>query len=204
MAQTNLNHLTHIKNVQAGINKWDPVHKSLFEVYFTLPDALKNNGGFTGEDEMLLTEQVMTVSGLDALHKTTPAGEQKFYGVTVSFLQPMLDTTSAELTITFNLNLRDVTDNYVLRMFIAWERLSYDLMDGTRTIKQDYISDNMRIAQANRNGQVWRSFIFHHIMLTGVTNMDDLDYSSNDAVTLQTTFRADYWDYDLTGKSTMV
>ena len=199
MAQTNLNHLTHIKNVQAGINKWDPVHKSLFEVYFTLPDALKNGGSFSAEDEMLLQEQVVTVAGLDALHKTTTAGEQKFYGVTVSFLNPMLDTTAADLTITFNLNLRDVTDNYVLRMFIAWEKLSYDLMDGTRSIKQDYISDNMRIAQANRNGQVWRSFIFHHIMLTGVTGMDDLDYGSNDAVTLQTTFRADYWDYDLTG-----
>lgn len=201
MAQTNLNHLTHIKNVQAGINKWDPVHKSLFEVYFTLPDALKNGGAFSGEDEMLLTEQVITVSGLDALHKTTTASEQKFYGVTVSFLNPMLDTTAADLTVTFNLNLRDVTDNYVLRMFIAWEKLSYDLMDGTRSIKKDYISDNMRIAQANRNGQVWRSFIFHHIMLTGVTNMDDLDYAANDAVTLQTTFRADYWDYDLTGSS---
>lgn len=201
MAQTNLNHLTHIKNVQAGINKWDPVHKSLFEVYFTLPDALKSNGLFTGEDEMLLTEQVTTVTGLDALHKTTAAGEQKFYGVTVSFLNPMLDTTAADLTITFNLNLRNVTDNYVLRMFVAWERLSYDLMDGTRTIKQDYISDNMRVAQANRNGRVWRSFIFHHIMLTSVTGMDDLDYASNDAVTLQTTFRADYWDYDMTGAS---
>ena len=201
MAQTNLNHLTHIKNVQAGINKWDPVHKSLFEVYFTLPDALKNGGSFSPADEMLLTEQVISVAGLDALHKTTVAGEQKFYGVTVSFLQPMLETTAADLTITFNLNLRDVTDNYVLRTFIAWEKLSYDLMDGIRTIKQDYISDNMRIAQANRNGQVWRSFIFHHLMLTSVTGMDDLDYGNSEAVTLQTMFRADYWDYDMTGPS---
>ena len=41
MAQTNLNHLPHLKNVKAGINKWDPVHKSLFEVYFTLPEPLR-------------------------------------------------------------------------------------------------------------------------------------------------------------------
>lgn len=194
MAQTNLNHLPHIKNVKSGINKWDPVHKSLFEVYFSLPEPLKQT--FSTE-EALLTEQVVTVAGLDALHKTTAAGDQRFYGVTASFLNPMLDSTAADLTITFNLNLRDVTDNFVLKVFLAWERLSYDLSDGTRTIKQQYISDNLRIAQANRNGQVWRSFIFHHIMLTGVTSMDDLDYSSNDAVQLQTTFRADYWDYDL-------
>ena len=194
MAQTNLNHLPHLKNVKAGINKWDPVHKSLFEVYFTLPEPLRQP---FATEEALLTEQVLTVTGLDALHKTPTHGEQKFFGVTASFLQPVLDTTSADLTITFNLNLRDVTDNFVLKVFLAWERLSYDLSDGTRTIKQQYISDNMRIAQANRNGQVWRSFIFHHIMLTGVTNMDDLDYSASEAITLQTTFRADYWDYDL-------
>lgn len=194
MAQTNLNHLTHIKNVTSGINKWDPVHKSLFEVYFTLPEPLKQD---FAEDELLLTEQVVSVTGLDALHKTPQVGEQKFYGVTVSFSNPMLDTTAADLTVVFNLNLRDVTDNFVLKVFVAWERLSYDMMDGTRTIKPNYISDNMRIAQANRNGQVWRSFIFHHIILSGVTGMDDLDYSSNDAITLTTTFRSDYWDYDL-------
>lgn len=194
MAQTNLNHLTHIKNVTAGINKYDPVHKSLFEIYFTLPEVLKQD---FAQDEMLLTEQVVSITGLDALHKTPQVGEQKFYGVTVSFSNPMLDTTAADLTCVFNLNLRDVTDNYVLKIFVAWERLSYDMMDGTRTIKVNYISDNMRIAQANRNGQVWRSFIFHHIILTGVTGMDDLDYSSNDPIQLTTTFRSDYWDYDL-------
>jgi len=194
MAQTNLNHLTHIKNVTSGINKWDPVHKSLFEVYFTLPEPLKQD---FAEDELLLTEQVVSVTGLDALHKTPQVGDQKFYGVTVSFSNPMLDTTAADLTVVFNLNLRDVTDNFVLKVFVAWERLSYDMMDGTRTIKPNYISDNMRIAQANRNGQVWRSFIFHNIILSGVTGMDDLDYSSNDAITLTTTFRSDYWDYDL-------
>lgn len=194
MAQVNLNHLPHIKNVTSGINKYDPVHKSLFEVYFTLPDVLKQT---FGADEALLTEQVVSITGLDALHKTPAAGDQKFYGVTVSFANPMLDTTAADLTITFNLNLRNVTDNFVLKMFIAWERLNYDMSDGTRTIKQQYISDNMRVAQANRNGAIWRSFIFHNLILTGVTNMDDLDYSSNDAITLTTTFRADYWDYDL-------
>ena len=194
MAQPNLNHLTHIKNVQAGINKYDPVHKSIFEVYFTLPDAIQSE---FKEDELILTEQVTTVSGLDALQKTTPAGEQKFFGVTVSFLNPILDSTAADLTITFNLNLRNENDNYVLKIFKAWENLSYDLSDGTRTIKRDYISENLRISEANRNGTVWRAYVFHHIMLTGVTGLEDLDYSSNDARTLQCTFRSDYWDDDM-------
>lgn len=195
MAQQ-LSHLPHIKNMQSGINKYDPVHNSIYEVYFTLPEAIQQT---FKEEEAILTEQVVSVSGLDVLQKTTPAGEQKFMGVTVSFLQPILDTTAAELQIVFNLNLRNVTDNFVLKVFRAWENLSYDLSDGTRGIKLDYISDNMRIAEANRNGAIWRSYIFHHIMLTGVTGLDSLDYSNNEAITLTCSFRADYWDDEQAG-----
>lgn len=187
-------HLPHIKNVTSGINKYDPVHNSLFEVYFTLPAPLQQE--FKTE-EALLTEQVTQVTGLDALQKTPAVGEQKFYGVTVSFSNPMLDSTAADLQITFNLNLRNVTDNFVLKVFKAWEALNYDLSDGTRTIKMDYISDNMRIAQANRDGSIWRAFVFHHIILSGVTNLDTLDYASNDPQTLVCAFRADYWDDDM-------
>jgi hypothetical protein len=187
-------HLPHIKNMESGINKYDPVHKSIFEVYFTLPTIIQTEFKKT---ELLLTEQVTNVSGLDVLQKTTPQGEQKFYGVTVSFLNPVLDSTAADLTITFNLNLRKVTDNFVLKVFRAWENISYDLSDGTRGIKTDYISDDLRIAEANRNGEIWRSYVFHHVMLTGVTGLEDLDYSSSDPRTLQCTFRCDYWDDEL-------
>lgn len=189
-----LTHLPHIKNVKSGINKYDPVHNSVYEVYFSLPEQI---AGQFKEDEVTLTEQVTQVTGLDVLQKTTPAGEQKFMGVTVSFLNPVLDTTAAELEITFNLNLRNVTDNFVLKMFKAWENLSYNLQDGVRGIKTDYISDNMRIAEANRNGQIWRAYIFHHIMLTDVTGLNELNYTNNEARTLVCKFRCDYWDDDM-------
>lgn len=189
-----LTHLPHIKNMTSGINKYDPVHKAIYEVYFTLPDAIRSQ--FT-QEEAILTEQVTNVAGLDILQKTTPASEQKFYGVTVSYLNPVLDQTAADLTITFNLNLRNVTDNFVLKLFMAWMNISYDKSDGSRGIKTDYISDTLRIAEANRNGEIWRSYIFHHVMLTGVTGLDDLDYNANDARQLVCTFRADYWDDDL-------
>ena len=190
----NLTHLPHILNVESGRMKYDPVHKSIFEVYFTLPAAIQSQ--FKTE-ELLLTEQVTNVTGLDVLQKTTPASEQKFYGVTVSYLNPVLDTTAADITITFNLNLRNVTDNFVLKVFKAWENLSYNLADGTRSIKTGYITDNLRIAEATRNGDIWRSYIFHHVMLTGVTNIDDLDIMSNDARQLICTFRCDYWEDEM-------
>lgn len=194
MAQS-LTHLPHILNVKSGFEKYDPVHNSIYEVYFTLPSAIQS--AFK-EDELLLTEQVTNVRGLEALQKTTEVGEQKFYGVTVSYLNPVIEAgTAADLEIEFNLNLRNVTDNFVLKVFRAWENLSYDLSTGVRSIKTGYISDNLRIAIATRNGDVWRSVIFHHIMLSGVDGLGELDFQNNEAMKLTAKFRADYWEDEL-------
>jgi len=54
--------LPHITNSEAGRNKYDPAHKAIFEVYFTLPEALRAE---FAQDEALLTEHVTKISGLD-------------------------------------------------------------------------------------------------------------------------------------------
>ena len=191
-----ISHLPHITNTQAGVNKWDPMHQSIFEVYFSLPAAIASE--FTDmADGGILTEQVTEVSGLDALQKTVQAGSQKFMGVDVSFLNTTLDNTYAEITVNLNLNLRNGNDAYVLKVFKAWSKLGYDLADGTRTLMADYCADNMRIAEANRDGTIWRSFIFHKVLLTEVTGLDSLNYTTNDARVLTCKFRADWWDEDL-------
>ncbi|MBQ3415311.1 MAG: hypothetical protein IJH39_08225 [Clostridia bacterium] len=191
---SSISHLPHIKNTQAGNNYYDPMHSAVFEVYFTLPVAIQDK---FKDDEAILTEQVVSVTGLDALQRTVQAGQQKFLGVDVSYLNPTLENTYAELTITFNLNIRNATDAYVLKVFKAWEKLGYDLSDGTRTLMADYVADNLRISEANRDGTVWRSYIFHKVMITNVTNIDELNYTNNEARTLQVTFISDWWDEDL-------
>ena len=190
----NLTHLPHVRNIKSGVNRWDPNHSAVFEVYFTLPAAIQ---GQFAEDEAILTEQVTDVSGLDQLQKNTPVGKQRFMNVDVSHSSPVIDETRATITIVFNLNLRNVTDNFVLKVLMAWKNLNYNLADGTRTLKNTYVADNLRIAEANRDGTIWRSYIFHKVMLTGVTGLDSLNYTSNDARILTVTFRADYWDEDL-------
>ena len=189
-----ISHLPHITNVQAGINRWDPMYSAIFEVYFDLPTAIASQ---FAEDAQILTEQVTQVSGLDALQKTTEAGSQKFLGVDVSYLNPTLDSTFAEITIDLNLNIRNASDAYVLKVFKAWNKLNYDLSDGTRTLTADYCAENLRVAEANRDGTVWRSFIFHKVMLTGVTGLDSLNYTENGARVLQIKLRADYWEEEL-------
>jgi len=188
-----ISHLPHIKNVKAGMEKWDPMHQSIFEVGFTVPAALAD-AGFTGDELEILSQQVVSISGLDALQKIAGVNSQKFLGVDVSFLNPTLDSTTAEFSIVFNLNLRNTTDAYVLNLFKAWGRLSYDIGNGTRTLKKDYTCDTMHISEANRDGTVWREVIFKDVFITALAGLDGLDYSNSEARQLTVTFRADYWE----------
>lgn len=195
-----MSHLPHIMNMHSGANKWDPVHNAIFEVQIAIPSALQST--FATEQEYLI-EQVTEVSGLEALQKTTSAGEQKFHGVTVSFLNPTLDTTAADITVTFNLNLRNTNDNFVLRLFKEWARISYDLHSGARGLKNDYCAASMMIAEANRDGTIWRAYSFKDVMVTNIQGLGSLVYTSNDAQTIAVTFRSDYWEEVLaTGDTT--
>lgn len=190
----NLTHLPHVRNIKTAVNRWDPVHSAVFEVYFSLPEAIKAE--FT-EEEALLTEQVISVAGLDAFHKNTPVGKQRFMGADVSHQGPVMDDTRANITIVFNLNLRDVTDNFVYKAFLAWKNLNYNLADGTRTLKRDYVADVMRIAEANRDGTVWRSVVLNDVLLENITGIESLDYSDNEPKQLTVTFWSDSWDMDI-------
>ena len=199
-----VSHLPHITNVKAGTERWDPMHSSIFEVAFTVPEKL--SGMFSGEELAILSQQVVSISGLDALQKVAGANSQKFLGVDVSFLNPTLDSTTAEFTIVFNLNLRDVTDAYVLKLFKYWGQLSYTINTsktqetrGHRALKKDYVCDTMHISEANRDGTVWREIVFKDVFITGLTGLDTLDYTSSEARQLTVSFRADYWEETVDG-----
>lgn len=184
--------LPHIRNVESGRNKYDPVHNAVFEIAFTLPEALSD---YEDSDIVrLLGEQVTSVDGLDALQNMPKAGTQKFWGVDVSYLEPTLDNTYADITCEFNLNLRNRTDNFILKVFKAWQKLSYDLADGTRTLKQEYCSATFKVNVANRAGEIWRSITFYDVMLTEMTGLPKLDFTDKEAAKLTCKFRTDYWD----------
>ena len=191
----NVSHLPHIMNTRAGIDRQDPMHSAIFEVYFQLPLALKSI--FGSEDEHTITEQVTDVDGLDQLQKVVGAGSQKFFGVDVSFLNPTMEQTFCEFTVNFNLNIRNHTDAWLLKIFKAWGNLGYNLQDGTRTLMPDYVSNSVRIAEANRNGEIWRSYVFRKVMVVNVTGLPSLNYTENEPRKLSVTFRSDNWDEDL-------
>ena len=190
-----LAHIPHVRNVVAAQNYYDPNHQAIFEVYFTLPQKVKDKiGGSSSEDEATLTEQVVSVSGLDALQKTAQAGTQKFFGVDASYSNPSLDQTYCEFTVVFNLNLRNVTDNWVFKIFKYWSQICYDVATGQRTLMSEYMSDLLRISEANRNGDIWRTVTFHRGFPVEVSGLDTLEYTNNEARKLTVKFRSDWWD----------
>ena len=186
-----LNHVPHVRSVEAGRNYYDPVNTAIFEVSFTFPGLISS--AISSKID-LLTEQVTNVGGLDNLLKTPAAGQQKFFGADVSYLNPTLDNTYAEITIDFNLNLRSVTDNYVLDAFMQWRNLNYNLGNGARYLKKDYVAPFIEIKMANRDGTVWRVVKLWDVLLTNITGLDSLDITTNESPKLQCTFRSDYWD----------
>lgn len=187
-----LAHTPHVRNAEASNKYYDPMHASIFEVTFSVPNAIQKD--INAKDIAILAEQVVSVSGLDALQKTAAAGEQKFFGASSSFLNPTLDNTYAEITVEFNLNIRNATDAYVLRIFKEWAKLGYDLSNGQRRLMKDYVAPFMTIKEANRDGTVWRTVKFEKVMVTGITGLDALNYTDNEARKLSVVFRSDLWD----------
>lgn len=183
--------LPHITNSEAGRNLYDPVNNCIFEVYFTIPDALRAD---FGQDEAILSEHVLKVSGLDALDRGPDTSTQKYQGTTRTFVNPKIEDTSAEIKIDFSLNLRNGTDNYIYKLMRSWKNLNYDLETGTIVKKADYVADWMRVCVANRSGDIIREIVFKDVMLKGsLEGMGDLDYANNEAVTLSVTFVSDWW-----------
>ena len=184
--------LPHITNSQAGVNRWDYTPQNLFEVYFTLPEALRQQ---FGQDEALITEHVQKIEGLDAIHRTAETTTQKFMGTTRTFIKGSIDGTSAELTVTFALNLRNGTDNFIYKLFKAWSRLGYDINTGEKQLKKDYCADWLRVKIANRAGDVFEDVIFKDIMLSGnIEGPGTYDYNSDEPIELTVKFASDWWD----------
>lgn len=184
--------LPHLSNSVAGRNKFDPVHSNIFEVRFTVPEALRER---FGKDELLLTEHVTKISGLGALNNAPATGQQKFMGTDRSYIMPKLDSTHAEIEISFTLNLRDDTDNYIYKLLRAWAALGYDVNTGARSLKRDYCADWMNIAIANRAGDIYHEVILKDVMMNGPLTgyLDELNYDTGEAAEISAKFISDWW-----------
>lgn len=184
--------LPHIKNSKAGINREEPMYGNLFEVYFSIPAALQGEVG--AEDVNVLTEQVTKIDGLDTLTKSPGVQQQTFMGSKRSYLDSTLDDTTHEITIELNLNMKNGTDNYIFKLFKAWNKLGYDLSTGERALKNDYVSDFLRVVIHNRAGDIYKQVTYHDVILTEVSGVGSFDYTDTNLKTLSIKFKSDWAD----------
>lgn len=189
--------LPHIQNSAAGRNLYDPVHTNIFEVYFTLPGGLKNESITIDNQDItiLMTEHVLKVSGLDALHAAPGIGQQKFMGTDRTYINPKMDSTHAEISIDFSLNLSNANDNYIYNIFRKWLALGYNVTTGERHLKSDYTADWMKICIGNRQGDIFHEIVFHDVMIMGgIENFGELNYDTADALQITVKFASDWWE----------
>lgn len=182
--------LPHIQNSVAGRNLYDPVHTNIFEVYFTLPESLA-----TSDKTDVMTEHVLKISGLDALHAAPAIGQQKFMGTDRSYIQPKMDSTHAEISIDFSLNLDDQNDNYIYNIFRQWLALGYNVSTGERSLKKEYTAKWLKVCIGNRKGDIFQEIVFHDVMIMGgIENFGELNYDTADALQITVKFASDWWE----------
>lgn len=186
-----VSHLPHVKNVKAAIERWDPVYQSIFIVAFSVPSSMA--GEYDQEELHILSQQVISVSGLDNLQQSVKTYTQKYLGVDVAFFNPVIDNTGIDYSIQFNLNIRNYSDVYVFKLFKQWINLIHSISTGVMALKgQTY--GRMTILEANRDGTIWRQVVLKNVVVTEVKGMETLDYTSSDVRILTVSFHADYWD----------
>ena len=183
--------LPHIKNSQAGVNRYDAVFGNIYEVYFTLPEPLRAQ---FAQDEALITEHVLKISGLEALDRAPETVTQEFMGTKRTHIAPRIDDTSAEISIDLSLNLRNGVDNYIYKLFKAWARLGYNINTGERSLKKDYCADWLKVSIANQAGDIYREVVFKDVMISGnIEGMGDYEYSSAEPKQITVKFKSDWW-----------
>ena len=186
-----VSHLPHITNVKAGLERYDPMHSSMFQISFTLPYVMTE---YDQREMLILSQQVVSVNGLDGLQKPLQMYTQKYLGVDVAFFNPRLESTGIDFTIVFNLNIRNTSDAYVFKIFKQWLNLIYSLSTGVIPLINQAKARTMTILEANRDGTVWRQVVMQNVIMTQMIGLDTLDYTAAEARQLAVTFHADFWD----------
>lgn len=173
--------LPHYTNVKPAQNLEEPLYLNLFDVQFQLPPAI--NGGET------LTTFAKTVNL--PLHPALEEVVQRYKYSTRSYTSFPADT-SAEFSITFNVNVNDANSAYVFKTLTELYKLSFNPATGEMTRKIDHVA-TITVDIHNKLGEILRRVVLKDCELRGIDEMS-LDWESADAFEVSTTWKTDHWD----------
>lgn len=181
--------LAHFTLIDSHKEKWEPIHKNLYEVTIILPEVLQSI--HPNATHLLLENSVSakmpTYPPLDKI-------EQRFKYSTRLFLGMPATTSVEDLPIKFNLNQNDDYQIFVFKMLKDWYDLGWNNETGTIHYKKNLVGDII-IHQHDKEGNVIRRVTYHNCMFKSFTGMEELDWSSGtDVLDLTANFQADYWE----------
>jgi len=178
--------LPHYRNSQAAMSKFEPLYIAQFEILLTPPPAV---GGWD-----LVMEQVLKVDGIE-VNKQPAKITQSYKSAKRTFAGGMVDDTTVEVGIDFEVNLDDNNSAYVYKALRKWTDLIYDPLTGRMGLKRDYVGGPMIINYFNKAGDIYRQVRFASVFPVTPLPTMETDYNGNDIYRI-TGFKlnADFWE----------
>jgi hypothetical protein len=168
------------------MQKFEPVYNAQFEVLLTPPAAVT---GWT-----LVMENVIKVGGIE-VNKVPAVVEQKYKSAKRSFAGGIVDDTSINITLDFEVNLDDSNSAYVYKALRKWCDLIYDPLTGRMGLKKDYTGGPLIINYFNKAGDIFRQVKAPVVFPTTPITPIESDFTNNDIYRISGfTLRADYWE----------
>ena len=178
--------LPYWTNSVAAREYYEPIYKNQFEVILNPPAVI------SGSNVALLVEHVTEISGLPEINSNGTLVEQSYKFAKRSFAGGVPDTTTADLTIKFTVNLNEENDAYVYNILRAWNDIVYNPQTGSQGLKRDYVG-SMSVHVANKTGEIFREWNFPVIIPNDKLSELSLNYTENGIYDLTMKYRADYW-----------
>lgn len=178
--------LAHFTNIDSHNKLWEPVHKNLFEVNFTLPPSIQG-------DENLLLENAISVSLPN--YPALPTASQRFKYSTRLFVMMPESTSKPDLTISFNLLKDDNHQIFVFRKLKDWYDLSWNNETGELNYKASTVG-TITVNVHDKDGIIIRRVIYHNAVCTAFSAFEELNWDDTGSLMgpLSVTFAADYWE----------
>jgi len=178
--------LPHYRNSKAAMAKYEPLYNAQFEVLLSPPPAV---GGWD-----LVMEQVLKVEGIE-LNRLPALVEQKYKSAKRSFAGGMVDETTIDVKVDFEVNLDDNNSAYVYKALRKWCDLVYDPLTGRMGLKRDYTGGPMIVNYFNKAGDIYRQVRLASVFPTAPLPAITSDFSDNEIYRITGfTLRADYWE----------
>jgi hypothetical protein len=178
--------LPYWTNSEASREFYEPIYQNQFEVILTPPAAI------SGPGVALLVEHVTKLSGLPEISSPGELAEQKYKFATRSYAGATPDKTTADLVLTFTVNLNNENDAYIYNVLRGWNDIVYDPLTGSQGLKRDYVG-SMSVHVTNKTSEIFREWSFPSIIPASALKAIELDYTSKELYEVTVTYRSDQW-----------